>query len=72
MVVRVFPDRADLVEIFEVQLEREKLVLDLHQQSADLVTITGLRYQFEEIAREEEFHIKTAEKILRRLKETAN
>jgi len=67
-----FPEQGDLVAIFETQLEKEKLALDLHHQSAALVTIAGLREQFEEIAKEEESHIKTVEKILRRLKESTN
>ena len=62
-----FPPQVDLVDIFRTQLEKEKMARDLHQQSAHMVTAGKLRDRFEEIAKEEETHIKTVEKILKRL-----
>ena len=64
-----FPSQVDLVNIFQTQLEKEKTARDLHKQSAYMVSVSELRDKFAEIAREEESHIKTVEKIIIRLEE---
>ena len=64
-----FPSQVDLVNIFQTQLEKEKTARDLHKQSAYMVSVSELRDKFAEIAREEESHIKTVEKIIKRLEE---
>lgn len=62
-----YPETANLVKTFQVQLEKEKLALQLHQQSTNLVQDSSLRYEFEKIAKEEEGHIRIVEEILSRL-----
>jgi len=62
-----FPHEKDLKKIFQEQLEKEKLALQLHQQIVGLTTDSSLRIQFIEMAKEEELHIKTVEKIISRL-----
>jgi bacterioferritin len=63
-----FPAEKDLKKIFQGQLEKEKLALKLHQQIIGLTTDPSLREKFIGMAKEEEFHVKTVEKILLRLK----
>jgi bacterioferritin len=62
-----FPGDMDLKRIFQIQLEKEKLALDLHRQIAGIFTDLSLRKKFERLSREELDHIETAEKILSRL-----
>jgi len=62
-----FPQEKDLRKIFQEQLEKEKLALKLHQQIVGLTTDSSMRSQFIEMAKEEELHIKTVEKIISRL-----
>lgn len=63
-----FPDEMDFNKIFQNQLEKEKLALKLHNQIVGLITDYSIRNKFAEMAKEEEHHIKTVEKILERLK----
>ncbi|MFC2024299.1 ferritin-like domain-containing protein [Chloroflexota bacterium] len=62
-----FPGNADLVSIFQTQLDKEKTALELHRKSAYLVTNSAIREKFNDIAKEEESHIKTVQSILERL-----
>ena len=62
-----FPTQMDLTKIFQGQLEKEKLALKLHQQIIGLTTDSSLRDKFSGMAKEEESHVKTVEKILSRL-----
>jgi bacterioferritin (cytochrome b1) len=63
-----FPEKVDLVSIFQTQLGKEKTALELHRQSAYLVADSALREKFEDIAKEEESHIKMVQDILERLR----
>ncbi len=62
-----FPAGSDIVKIFQAQLEKEKLALQLHQQSMGLVRDNLLREKFGELAKTEEWHIQIVEDILSRL-----
>lgn len=62
-----FPEELDLKKIFQIQLEKEKLALKLHQQIAGMTTDPSSRDKFSEISKEEGLHIQTVEKILSRL-----
>ncbi len=64
-----FPGDDKLVTIFKKQLEKEETALELHRQSALMVTDPTLKSDFEELAREEESHIKTVKEVLKRLEE---
>ncbi len=61
------PQERDLVKVFQVQLEKEKLALELHQQSSDSVQDGPLRERLSNLAKDEVNHIRTAEDILTRL-----
>jgi len=61
------PVEEDLVEIFQKQLDKEKLALQLHQDTASLIQDRNLRLKFDQIAREEEEHIQIVNNILERL-----
>jgi rubrerythrin len=62
-----FPEHMDTVSIFKIQLQKEKMALMLHQETARLVRSRVLREKFKAIAGEEESHIRTVEEILDRL-----
>lgn len=62
-----FPHELDLKKIFQIQLEKEKLALKLHQQIAGMITDLSLRDKFSTLSKEEGLHIQTVEKILSRL-----
>ena len=62
-----FPEETNITDIFQKQLEKEKLALRLHQQSAHLIQDTELSDNFSKLAREENAHIKIVEDILSRL-----
>ena len=63
-----FPHGTNLRNIFEVQLEKEKLALKLHQQIAGMTSDNfSLRDKFSKLSSEEGSHIQTVEKILSRL-----
>ena len=62
-----FPAQMDLTKIFQGQLEKEKLALKLHQQIIGLTTDPFLRDKFIGMAKEEEMHVQTVEKILVKL-----
>jgi len=58
-----------LVEIFEKQLDKEKLALHLHQESASLIRDRDFKLKFEQLGRDEEWHIKVVNDILLRLRQ---
>jgi bacterioferritin len=62
-----FPHEVNIKKIFQIQLEKEKLALKLHQQIAGMTLDFSLRDKFSELAKEEGLHIQTVEKILSRL-----
>jgi bacterioferritin (cytochrome b1) len=62
-----FPDEINLKTIFEVQFDKEKFALKLHQQVVALVTDSSTRDKFIGMVQDEESHIKTVEQILERL-----
>ena len=57
----------DLIKIFQLQFEKEKLALKLHQQIAGMTLDYFLGDKFSKLSKEEELHIQTVEKILSRL-----
>jgi rubrerythrin len=65
--MELYPDEMDTVEIFQTQLEKEKLALKLHRESADLVPSNSLQVKLSTLAREEEQHIQIVNRILSRL-----
>ena len=62
-----FPEETDIVKIFEIQLEKEKLALQLHRRIAGLILDSSLRDKFNELAKEEEWHIRIVEQIISKL-----
>lgn len=63
----LYPENMDTVKIFQTQLEKEKLALKLHRESADLVPSSSLGSKLNALANEEEQHIKIVDHILSRL-----
>lgn len=53
-----------LKNIFQIQLAKEKLALQLHSESSKLIPDMALKTQFEALAVQEEEHIKIVESIL--------
>jgi len=64
-----FPEFDNLVQIFRIQLDKEKRALNLHTEVASLVLNPVLRDKFTQIAKEEKEHIKLVETILSKLGE---
>ena len=62
-----FPAEMGLTKIFQGQLEKEKLALNLHQQIIGQIMDSSIRDKLIGLPKEEELHIKTVEKILTRL-----
>ncbi len=58
------PDEDNLVNIFQLQLEKEKAALKLHQQVAALVKDSQIKQQILSLAQDERSHIKIAERII--------
>ena len=54
----------DVRRIFEIQLEKEKQALELHDQAVNLIEDISLKEEFSQLAQEEKQHIQTVEKIL--------
>ncbi len=65
--IELYPEDMETVEIFQTQLEKEKLALKLHRESADLVPSSSLQVKLSNLAREEEQHIQIVNCILSRL-----
>jgi len=64
-----FPHIEDPQQIFQIQLRKEQQALELHRKAAGLVPPGPMATAIESLAREEEAHISTVEKIIVRLKE---
>ena len=64
------PVGKDLVEIFEKQLDKEKLARQLHQESASLIQDKAFKLKFEQLVRDEEGHIQIVNDILLRLRQS--
>lgn len=62
------PMGKDLVEIFEMQLEKEKLAQKLHEESAGIIKDRDLKLKFKQLASDEQWHIKVVNDILARLR----
>ncbi|MFH1219389.1 MAG: ferritin-like domain-containing protein [Candidatus Eisenbacteria bacterium] len=65
-----FPSGKDLVTIMRTQLGNEKRALEFHHQAAEATEDASISARFIAMAREEEDHIRTVEKILRNLSAT--
>jgi len=61
------PIGENIVEIFQKQLDKEKLALQLHLDSASLIQDRNLKLTFAQLARDHESHIQIINKILERL-----
>ena len=66
----LYPEDKDIITIFEEQLEKEKIALELHQLCMNMVSSNKLKQKFKKIALEEAYHIQSVDKILEIL--TAN
>ncbi|GAI12775.1 unnamed protein product, partial [marine sediment metagenome] len=62
------PVGKDIVEIFQTQLDKEKLALQLHQDSASLIRNRNLRLKFDQLASDHEWHIQIINNILEELR----
>lgn len=58
------PQEDDLVKIFQLQLGKEEKALQMHQQAAGMVGDFQLKDQMAQLASDEKYHIKIAEKII--------
>jgi bacterioferritin len=63
------PEEDDLVKIFQLQLEKEKTALQMHQKAAGMVGDSQLKEQLAGLAKEERSHIGIAEEIIARLEQ---
>ena len=63
------PVGKDLIELFEQQLDKEKLARQLHRESTSLVQDRTLKLKFEQLARDEEEHIQIVNDVLARLRQ---
>ena len=52
------------LNFFEIQLEKEKIALELHLQAAEIIQDSSLKQEFTQLAEEEKKHIKTVENII--------
>jgi bacterioferritin len=62
-----FPEDDDILNIFQIQLEKEKKALELHRQSANLVPSGSLAKSLAALADEERHHIEIVNKIISKL-----
>jgi bacterioferritin len=62
-----FPERTDLKKIFRKQLAKERLALQLHKGSAEMLPPSSHRKSLSTLAREEEEHVEVVERILSKL-----
>jgi rubrerythrin len=66
--MRPFPAHLELAEGLRLQLEEEKLALQLHQEAAGLFPPSNsLRKTFSNMAKAEEYHILAIEGVLSKL-----
>jgi bacterioferritin (cytochrome b1) len=59
-----FPEGTDTVKIFRIQLAKERLALELHKGSAEMLPISSYSKVLNALAEEEEQHIQVVERIL--------
>jgi bacterioferritin (cytochrome b1) len=59
-----FPEGTDTVKIFRIQLAKERLALQLHKGSAEMLPISLYSKVLNALAEEEEQHIQVVERIL--------
>lgn len=64
------PVEQDTVEMFQKQLDKEKMALQLHRDSVSLIQDRNLKLTFDQLARDHEGHIQIINNILERLKGT--
>jgi bacterioferritin (cytochrome b1) len=62
-----FPEGVDTKKLFQNQLAKERLAMQLHRGSAELVPAGSYRRDLNVLADEEEQHIQVVERILSRL-----
>ncbi len=65
-----FPDNYDLLQIFQIQLQKEKKALELHSQAANSVPPGPLVDDLRTLADEEKGHIAIVERIISHLTQT--
>jgi len=65
-----FPEDMDLVSIFQMQLEKEEIALELHLQNAKSQVDGSIKSKLEGIANDEEKHIQIVKDILSKLAES--
>ncbi len=65
--IEPYPDHMDTKMIFQTQLEKEKQALQLHRESANLISPGSLGDALNNLANEEEGHIQIVQSILSRL-----
>lgn len=58
------PEEIDLKKIFLMQMEKEKMALKLHTDSANMTAEPSLKAKLEAIAQQEKDHIKLVDSIL--------
>ncbi len=58
------PQEMDLKKIFLLQMDKEKMALKLHTESANMATDASLKAKFEAIADQEKEHIALVDSIL--------
>ncbi|MGA9048508.1 MAG: ferritin-like domain-containing protein [Dehalococcoidia bacterium] len=58
------PEEIDLKKIFLLQMDKEKMALKLHTESANMTTDVSLKAKFEHIAQQEKEHIALVDNIL--------
>jgi bacterioferritin len=61
------PEDFDILQIFRIQLEKEKLALKLHRQAADLAQSRPIAAALKAIAVDEEHHIAAVELIIKKI-----
>jgi bacterioferritin len=63
-----YPEDMDLEKVFQTQLGKEKLALELHRENAASVPSDSLASQLSALAKEEEQHMKIVNRILAKVK----
>lgn len=66
-----FPDDGNLVKMFEIQVDKERLAHQLHLECVRLLP-EGFKPKFRQIAAEEEWHEQVAQEVLDYLKTQIN
>ncbi len=63
----LFPEEKDTLELFRIQLEKEKQALQLHENAAGLIPSGSQGGALNDLANEEKSHILTVSRIIQRL-----